>query len=152
MFLHIEWEIVKEDIVNMRLDARDQFPSGMEDYLAAYGWHFSKKMCEWATSKMYKRTASGSKTYINPLKKEQVDELLKRQGVVIENKIGYDYVFAANMCMADYMGSSIEDERHVALFVKDYVDDQDGYPELPFTRFYADCIGSGNPINWEDVM
>ena len=30
---------------------------------------------------------------------------------------------------------------------KDYVDDKDGYPELPFTRFYADCVGSGNPID-----
>jgi hypothetical protein len=30
----------------MRLDARDKFPSGMEEYLARYGWHFSKKMCE----------------------------------------------------------------------------------------------------------
>ena len=44
-------------------------------------------------------------------------------------------------------GSSIIDEQHVALFIKDYVDDPDGYEELPFTRFYADCIGSGVPIN-----
>jgi hypothetical protein len=32
------------------------------------------------------------------------------------------------------------------------VDDPDGYPELPFTRFYADCIGTGTPIDWEDVI
>lgn len=30
----------------MRLDVRDKFPSGMEEYLATYGWHFSKKMCD----------------------------------------------------------------------------------------------------------
>lgn len=136
----------------MRLDVRDKFPSGMEEYLATYGWHFSKKMCDWATSNMYKNTASGTRTYITPMKKDGVDELLKRYSVSIKNKFGYDYVFAANMCIADYMGSSIEDERHIALFVKDYVDDQDGYPELPFTRFYADCIGSGTPINWEDMI
>lgn len=136
----------------MRLDARDKFPSGMEEYLSIYGWHFSKKMCDWATSGMYKHTASGTRTYIKPMTKEGVDELLKKYSVEIENKIGYDYVFAANMCLADYMGSSIEDEKHVALFVKDYVDDQDGYSELPFTRFYADCIGSGKPIDWEDLI
>lgn len=136
----------------MRLDARDKFPSGMEEYLSTYGWHFSKKMCEWATSNMYKLTASGSKTFITPMKKEGVDELLKRYGVKLNNKVSYDYVFAANMCFADYMGSSIEDEKHVALFVKDYVDDEDGYSELPFTRFFADCIGSGTPINWEDMI
>lgn len=136
----------------MRLDARDSFPSGMEEYLSMYGWHFSRKMCEWATSNMYKTTASGDKSYITPMKKEGVDELLKRYSIKLKNKISYDYVFAANMCLADYMGSSIEDERHVALFVKDYVDDEDGYSELPFTRFFADCIGSGTPINWEDMI
>lgn len=30
----------------MRLDARDTFPSGMEEYLSNYGWHFSKKMAD----------------------------------------------------------------------------------------------------------
>ena len=95
---------------------------------------------------MYKTTQNGTRTYITPMTKEGVDELLKRYNVVLKNKNGYDYVFAANMCLADYMGSSIEDERHTAMFVKDYVDDQDGYDSLPFTRFYADCIGSGTPI------
>lgn len=135
----------------MRLDARDEFPSGMEEYLAQNGWHFSKKMCEWATSNMYKIDKSGNKAYINPYSKEQVDEILRKYGVQI-SKIGYDYVFVANMCKADYYGSSITDEMHLALFVKDYVDDKDGYEELPFTRFYADCIGSGNPIQWEDML
>lgn len=136
----------------MRLDARDKFPSGMEEYLSVYGWHFSKKMCDWAVSRMYKTDANGKKNFIIPMSKDGVDEILKRYSLKVDNKIGYDYVFAANMCMADYMGSSIEDERHMALFVKDYVDDQDGYSELPFTRFYADCIGSGTPIVWEDMM
>ena len=136
----------------MRLDARDKFPSGMEDYLAIYGWHFSKKMCDWAVSEMYKKDANGKHVALIPMAKNTVDELLKRYSVNLNNKNGYDYVFAANMCMADYMGSSIEDERHMALFIKDYVDDQDGYSELPFTRFYADCIGSGKPIIWEDML
>ena len=136
----------------MRLDIRDKFPSGMEDYLSTYGWHFNKKMCDWATSRMYKTTASGTKSFITPMTKSSVDELLKRYNITLDNKTGYDYVFAANMCIADYMGSSIEDEKHIASFIKDYVDDQDGYSELPFTRFYADCIGSGVPIIWEDMI
>lgn len=136
----------------MRLDARDNFPSGMEEYLAQYGWHFSKKMVEWVTSKMYKKDASGKNIKIQALSKENVDELLKRYGVVLENEYGYDYVFAANMCKADYLGSSVPDEQHLALFVKNYVDDPDGYPELPFTRFYGDCIGKGIPISWEDMI
>lgn len=136
----------------MRLDAREVFPSGMEEYLSQYGWHFSKKMCEWAVSRMYKRNSLDKKIPIQSWNKDSVDKLLNKYGVTIENKIGYDYVFAANMCIADYYGSSIIDEQHVALFIKDYVDDPDGYEELPFTRFYADCIGSEVPINWEDML
>lgn len=136
----------------MRLDAREVFPSGMEEYLSQYGWHFSKKMCEWAVSRMYKRNSLDKKIPIQSWNKDSVDKLLNKYGVTIENKIGYDYVFAANMCIADYYGSSIIDEQHVALFIKDYIDDPDGYEELPFTRFYADCIGSGVPINWEDML
>lgn len=103
-------------------------------------------MFEWATSNMYKKDANGNRTKIQTLSKDAVDELLKRYGISINNKFGYDYVFAANMCKSDYYGSSITDEQRLALFVKDYVDDPDGYPELPFTRFYADCIGTGTPI------
>lgn len=136
----------------MRLDARDKFPSAMEEYLAQYGWHFSKKMCDWVTSNMYKKDASGRKIPVEIMNKDAVDAVLARNGVTLENKFGYDYVFAANMCKADYFGSSITDERHLALFVKDYVDDPDGYPELPFTRFFADTIGLGIPINWEDMI
>lgn len=136
----------------MRLDARDKFPSGMEDYLAQYGWHFSKKMCKWAVSNMYKTDINGGKTKINEITKDTLDKLLDANGIKLNNKFGYDYVFAANMCKSDYLGSSIPDEQHLALFVKDYVDDPDGYPELPFTRFYGDCIGTGTPINWEDMI
>ena len=138
--------------VNMRLDARDVFPSAMEEYLGLYGWHFSKKMFEWAASNMYKKDSSGKRTYITPMSKEDVENLLKRTGVSLENKYGYDYVFVANMAKADYFGSSITDDQHLALFIKDYVDDKDGYPELPFTRFYADCVGTGTPIDWEDML
>lgn len=134
----------------MRLDSRDSFPSGMENYLAAYGWHFNKKMCEWAVSRMYK-LKDGKKMYITPYTKEQIDDMLLKHNITVE-KNGYDYVFAANMCKADYLASSILDEQHLLLFVKDYTSDPDAYPELPFTRFYADCIGSGTVINWEDMI
>ena len=99
---------------------------------------------------MYKKE-SGKPKHINTLSREEVDNLLQRYNVTIDNKYGYDYVFAANMGKADYLGSSVVDETHLAMFVKDYVDDPDGYPELPFTRFYADCIGKGISIDWEDL-
>lgn len=108
-------------------------------------------MCDWATSRMYK-TSGKERNYIVAWDKAYVDDLLKRNGVQLDNCFGYDYVFVANMCRADYLDSSILDEAHIALFVKDYIDDPDGYEELPFTRFYADCIGMGRLIIWEDMI
>ena len=135
-----------------RLDSRDKYPSGMEEYLAFNGWHFNKKLCEWAVSKMYKVNVVRKKEYITPYTKESVMDLLKANGVKLENDFGYDAVYVANMAKADYYGSSISDDAHLAKFIKDYLDDPDGYEGIAFTRFYADCIGSGTPIMWEDML
>ena len=132
----------------MRLDDREEFPTGLEKYLSMYGWHFSKKLCNFAVSNM--RKDSGER--IAPITKEALDLLLAKNGIELDNKFGYDYVFVANMCKADYLGSSVPDEAHLAKFVKDYCDDPDGYAELPMTRFYADTIGKGIPIIWEDML
>ena len=132
----------------MRLDDREEFPMGLEKYLSMYGWHFSKKLCNFAVSNM--RKDSGEK--IAPITKEALDLLLAKNSIELDNKFGYDYVFVANMCKADYLGSSVPDEAHLAKFVKDYCDDPDGYSELPMTRFYADTIGKGIPIIWEDML
>ena len=135
-----------------RLDARGKFPSGMEDYLSFNGWHFNKKMCEWAVSKMYKINVAKRKEYISPYTKETVENLLKANNVKLDNEVGYDAVYVANMAKADFYGSSISDDMHLAKFIKDYLDDPDGYDGIVFTRFYADCIGSGTPIMWEDML
>ena len=56
------------------------------------------------------------------------------------------------MAMADFVRSSISDELGVAKYVKDYLDDEDGYEGIAFTRFIADCNGKGIPIIWADVI
>lgn len=123
----------------------------MREYLATYGWHFSKKMCEWAISRM-KVEKNGKPEKLDAMKRDEVEELLKKLAVKLENDKGYDAVYVANMAKADYFKSSIPDEAHLAMFVKDYIDDVDSYPGMPFTRFYADCIGSGTPIMWEQML
>lgn len=123
----------------------------MEEYLSFNAWHFNKKMCDWATSRMYK-IQNGVKTQVQSLTKEQVDEILKKHNITLISPKGYDYVYVANMARADFMGSSIADEQHLAKYIKDYVEDPDAYDGMPFTRFYADCIGSGTPIPWSDLI
>ena len=78
--------------------------------------------------------------------------MLLKYGVILNKKLGYDYVFVANMAKADYLGSSLTDEAHLAKFIKDYVEDPDGYDELPMSRFYADIVAKGIPIIWEDML
>lgn len=134
-----------------RLDSRDTLPSGMEEYLSIYGWHFSKRMCEWACSKM-KKEISGKLTKIQAYTKENVDDLLKRNNITLDKDCGYDVVYVANMCKADFLGNSVIDEPHLARYIKDVIDDPDAYDGIVFTRFYADCIGSGRPIIWEDML
>ena len=134
-----------------RLDTYENLPSGMREYLATYGWHFSKKMCEWAISRM-KVEKNGKPEKLEAMKRDEVEELLKKLAVKLENDKGYDAVYVANMAKNDFYKSSIPDEAHLAMFVKDYIDDPDGYEGLPFTRFYADCIGSGTPIMWEQML
>lgn len=134
-----------------RLDSYTGYPEGMDNYLTYYGWHFSKKMCEWAASRMY-RLVNDRPIKIDPIKKEQLDEILKRYSVRLKNDKGYDAVYVANMCKADYLGRSVKDEGAMVQFIVDTIEDPDGYEGMVFTRFYADCIGSGTPINWEDML
>ena len=137
----------------MRLDSYDIYPSGMREYLSTYGWHFSKKMCEWAISRMYKDGEDNKPEQAIPnYTRERVDLLLKRFNLKLEKNKGYDDVYVANMCKFDFLGSSIDNEMKLAQFIKDYIDDADAYEGMPFTRFYADCIGSGTPIMWEDML
>jgi len=132
----------------MRLDLYDIRPEGMDAYLSYNGHHFSKRMCEWAVSKM--RDRNGKRLEMRSL--EQVDKILKTYNVELKNDIGYDKVYVMHMCIADYLGSSITDERFIAMFVKDYLDDPDGYSEIAFSRFMADCIATGTTINWADLI
>jgi hypothetical protein len=129
-------------------DLYDNIPEDMRIYLQNYGFNFSKKMCDWAVSMM--KTKEGK---ITPITKEKLDELLKRYNVTLEKDNGYNAVYAVNMARADYMGSSIQNEQMLALFVKDYIDDPD-YPstEKAFRHFFADMMGMGVAINWEDML
>ena len=131
-----------------RLDYYDILPEGLEAYLSNYGWHFSKKMCYWAINNM--RDRMGRK--LAQKTKEQVDAILKAHGVELENDKGYDAVFAFHMCISDYLGSSVVDEACNARYVKDVLDDRDGYDGIVFSRFLADCDAKGVPINWEDMI
>ena len=126
------------------LNIYDDRPSSMKRYLKYYGQHFNKKLCQFAISKM----GHGKM----PIPKEQVDNILNKNNIELENNELYDYVYVYNMGNNDFMGSSIIDEQHLALYVKDVIDDQDGYDGIVFNRWYADTVTTGVPIEWSEML
>lgn len=131
-----------------RLDYYDIHPAGMDAYLSNYGYHISKPMYEWAVGMM--RDRNGAKMI--PVEKANVMEALKTNGVTVDRDKGYDIPYVWMMGKADYLGSSIADEAHLAKFVKDYCDDKDGSASRAFDEFYAKTVALGIPIIWEDML
>lgn len=126
------------------LDTFDNKPQSMINYLRYYGLHFNKKLCDFAVSKM-----KHGKT---PVSKDRVEEILNRHGVKLDNNELYDHVYVMNMGNNDFLGSSISDEKHLALYVKDVIDDRDGYDGIVFNRWYADMCRIGIPIDWDEML
>ena len=125
----------------------------MEAYLSNFGWHFNKKMCDFAVSLMKKiNPATGKKERIEPISKEKVEELLTKYGMKLDNNSLYDFVYVANMGKADFFKSSIPDEQHLAVYVKDVIDDPDAPDGTTMRRWYATMIAAGEPIEWDDTI
>ena len=134
------------------LDIHDDMPEGMRRYISNFGWHFNKKVYEYATKLMRKRSPkTNMEERVKAYTKEEVDAMLMTYNVELKRKIMYDYVFVATMCRADYLGSSIEDEEHLVKYIKDTVDDVDASDETTFRRWVATMIGNGSPIDWYEI-
>jgi hypothetical protein len=133
---------------NLIFDAfYDAKPAAMLNYLRYNGPHFSEKLCAFAASHMTR-----DEKPIKPFSKEEVDNMLKANGITLKNNALYDHVFVANMGKADYLGKSIPNEKYLALHIKDVIDDEDGYDGLPFSRWYADMSRKGIPIDWDECL
>lgn len=125
----------------------------MRAYLRNNGWHFNKKACDYATKLMRKKSpATGKPEQIEAWTKDEVEKLLQREGVTLDNNTGHDFVFVANMAKADYFGSSIEDEKHIALYVKDNIDDIDAGDGTIMRRWYASMVAAGIPVEWDEIL
>ena len=129
----------------------DSYPEAMLAYMRNYGPHFNKYLCQFAVSKMTKEDG-GKEISVKEYTKEQVDNILKQNDIRLKNNQLYDHVYVANMCKADFLGSSIMDERHLALYIKDVIDDIDATDGLIFNRWYADMCYNGIAIDWEEML
>lgn len=114
-------------------------PEGFLNYLRYYGQHFNKKLCQFACDQISK----------NEYTKEKVDTILKLNNIEVPNAKLYDTVYIANWVKSTLFGSSITDEKHLALFIKDVFSKES---ELLFNRWYADMAKQGIPIDWNDMI
>jgi len=135
------------------LDTFDWRPEAMTNYIRHNGWHFSKKACDFATSKMKRLNPATNKLeQIEKYDKERVDELMKKYGITLKYNELYDYIVVFNMAVSDFYKSSLQTEEAVCKFVKDYVDDPDQADGFIFNRWYADCCHAGIPIDWSNIL
>ena len=133
--------------MKVALDMYDDMPKYMRKYLQNYGWHFNKALCQYATSLMKK---GGKK--LEPLSKEYIDRTLENNNIKLTKNVGYDYIFVANMCKADNYGSSISDEHHFALYIKDTIEDEDAADGTTMRRWYATMVANGQMVDWEEFI
>ena len=127
----------------------DELPEDMIIYLRYNGRHFNRRLCEFAINNMTTRDNNGSEVALEVITKEQLKDMLQQYNVRVNNKDNfYDAVYLANMCKADYLNSSILDYEHLCKFVKDTLDDIDGYDGIVFNRWYADMCSKGIVIDW----
>ena len=64
-------------------------PEGLVNYLRYNGPHFNKKLFEFAISNMTVRSG-GTQVKLSPFLKEQIDNILKVNGIKLENNQLYD--------------------------------------------------------------
>lgn len=129
----------------------DEYPQAMLVYMRNYGPHFNRKLFEFATGQMTTEE-DGKEKKLSAYGKDDVDTLLRMNGVKVHNGQLYDAAYVANMCKADFLGSSIADEKHLALYVKDVLDDVDAEDGFVFNRWYADMCYSGIAVDWEEML
>ena len=58
----------------------------------------------------------------------------------------------ANQAKADCLKSSIADEPHLALYVKDIIDDYDAPEGMVMCMWYAKMTRAGEPVEWDEML
>ena len=112
---------------------------------------FSKRLAEWAISKMETEDASGVMKPIAVRKLEDVKEVLKEHKIIYPDAFCYTAWYLFNMAIADYPKSLKTDEQR-ALFVDETLCDPDGMPENVLDCFATKMRNAGIPIYWEDYL
>lgn len=117
-----------------------------------YHGQFSKRLAEWAISKMRKEDpTTGLLKPITSRKIDDVEEILKEHKVDLPEECKYTALYLFNMAIADYPKSLKTDEQR-AYFVEETICDPDGIPENVLDCFVTKMCNAGVTIWWEDFL
>ncbi len=119
---------------------------GKDSYIKEHGYHFNKKLCEFALSQMNHSDKSGNLTW------EFVMSILEKYKIDLDTSHPYDIYYVANMGYHDFYKSSIKDDEHLALFIQDYLEDEDGYEGIALCRWLVDMKHKSIEIDWNNMI
>lgn len=122
-----------------------------EMYDSRYKGHFSKKLADWAISKMEKEGKNG---ILEPIKKhtiEEYDNFISENKLKIPYESYYDGYYLWHMSEADYQKALVDDKSRAA-FIEETICDPDCVPEAVLACFKAKMDVCRIPIYWERFL
>jgi len=121
-------------------------------YEDLYCGQFSKKLAEWAISKMkIEDVATKTLKRLVPVSADDVRSILKANGIEMPDEYVYTAWYLFNMSKADYPKSLTTDAQR-AHFVEETICDPDGNPANTLDCFVTKMCNAGVPIYWERYM
>ena len=140
----------------LNLDMFDfsDYPQEMKKYIKNFGFHFNKKAAkEDIKGLKRKNPQTGKEEPITDIKdKEEIEAMLQKYNIKLENDCLYDVVWAYHMIVSDLWKDAIDDEVHLAKAVKCVIDDADQPDGYLFNRWISDRMFAGHPIEWSDLL
>jgi hypothetical protein len=118
-------------------------------YQTLYQGHFSRKLASWAISNMQLEdvaTKDMKPVTIRPF--DDVMEVLKANGVSIQEESRYDAWYLFMMSIADYT-KSLPTDKMRATYVEETIFDPDGESTNVLACFVAKMCNKGIPIMWD---
>lgn len=140
--------------INLDMFDFSEYPKEMKAYLKNFGFHFNKKACKEAVKGLKRKNPQTGKN--EPLTdtkdKDEIEAMLTKHGVKLDNDCLYDVVWAYHMIVSDFWKEAIVDEALLAKAVKCVIDDPDQPDGYLFNRWLSDRFFAGTPIEWEDLL
>lgn len=112
---------------------------------------FSKKLAEWAISKMRSKGEGGKLSSISAIPLDRFDSLMQSNNIKIDEKMRYTAWYLYNMVLADYPKTLTSDSQRCS-FVVETLLDPDCCSEAVLECFTAKMCAMNVPIHWEEYL